>query len=169
MKLAIIYDSKTDNTRQAAAWIAEGMNKVKNVEAKIFHISDIDYTFVNQTKGIVIGSPVYATQMTADMRTWLLNAAMRLNVAGKLGGAFATAQYTHGGAELVIQTILTNEIAFGMLAYSGGASKGLPVIHLGPVGVNGNVEPHNKMENYRDNFVIYGKRFADKAVELFKD
>ena len=27
MKLAVIYDSKTGNTRQAALWIAEGMGK----------------------------------------------------------------------------------------------------------------------------------------------
>ena len=43
----------------------------------------------------------------------------------------------------------------------------MPVIHLGPVGVNGNVEKHNAMELYKDNFVISGKRFASKAKELF--
>ena len=43
----------------------------------------------------------------------------------------------------------------------------MPVIHLGPVGVNGNVEQHNSMELYKDNFISYGKRFASKAKELF--
>ena len=28
MKLAVIYDSKTGNTKQAADWIIEGMRKV---------------------------------------------------------------------------------------------------------------------------------------------
>ena len=91
----------------------------------------------------------------------------RLGMAGKLGGAFATEQYTHGGAEMVIQSILTNEIVFGMLCYSGGSAWGRPIIHMGPVGVNGNTEPHNGMEHYRDNFVIFGERFASKAKELF--
>ena len=44
---------------------------------------------------------------------------------------------------------------------------GDPFIHLGPVGVNGNVEPHNDMEHYHDVFQIYGERFARKAAELF--
>jgi 3-oxoacyl-[acyl-carrier-protein] synthase-1 len=68
-----------------------------------------------------------------------------------------------------LPNILTGEIAMGMMAYSGGGAYGLPVIHLGPVGINDNLESHNKMENYRDNFRIYGERFAAKALELFPE
>ena len=93
--------------------------------------------------------------------------AGKLSMAGKLGGAFATEQYTHGGAELVIQSILTNELVFGMLCYSGGSSQGKPIIHIGPVGVNDNVEAHNGMEKYEEYFRVYGRRFAAKALELF--
>ena len=56
----------------------------------------------------------------------------------------------------------------GMLCYSGGGACGMPVIHLGPVGVNDNVEKHNGMDKYKDNFIIFGERFAKKATELFK-
>jgi NAD(P)H dehydrogenase (quinone) len=35
------------------------------------------------------------------------------------------------------------------------------------VGVNGNKEAHNMLENYKNYFLIYGQRFAAKAVELF--
>ena len=59
------------------------------------------------------------------MRTCLMQAA-KLDLAGKLGGVFATEQYTHGGGKLVIQTILTNELCIGMLCYSGGAAMGKP-------------------------------------------
>ena len=145
MKLAVIYDTKTGTTKQAAEWIAEGMQKVSGV----------------------IGCPTYAALMTPGMRTWLLESAGKLEMAGKLGGAFATEQYTHGGANLVIQSILTNELVFGMLCYSGGAACGRPVIHIGPVGVNDNMEKFNGMENYKDYFNIYGERFATKAAELF--
>lgn len=48
-----------------------------------------------------------------------------------------------------------------------GGACGAPYIHLGPIGVNNNIEKHNGMDHYKDYFVIYGKRFADKAVELF--
>lgn len=167
MKLAVIYDSKTGNTKQAAEWIAEGMNSVPNVEAKAFLIHTVDESFVKEAKGVVIGSPSYTAMLTPDMRTWLLESASKLEMAGKLGGAFATEQYTHGGGELVIQTILTNELVYGMLCYSGGGSWGEPRIHIGPVGVNANKEAHNALEKYEDNFKIFGNRFAQKAAELF--
>ena len=168
MKLAVIYDSKTGNTKQAAEWIAEGMCSVEDVESRTFSITDVDAAFVAEARGIVIGCPSYAALITPDMRTWLLDSASDLPLAGKLGGAFATEQYTHGGGEMVMQSILTNELVLGMLCFSGGAAYGSPVIHMGPVGVNGNVEPHNQLVNYRDYFFVYGQRFAGKAVELFR-
>lgn len=167
MKLSVIYHSKTGNTQKAAEWIAEGMNEVSGVQAMCFSISEVDSDFVKESDGVVIGCPSYAATMTPDMRNWLFTDGGKLGMAGKLGGAFATEQYTHGGAELVIQSILTDELVFGMLCYSGGGSFGHPVIHIGPIGVNSNVEEHNGMEKYRDNFVVYGKRFATKASELF--
>ena len=168
MKLAVIYDSKTGNTKQAAEWIAEGMRRVADTESAAFPLDGVDEAFVRGSAGVVIGSPTYAAMMTADMRTWLQSSAGKLGLAGKLGGAFATEQYTHGGAELVIQTILQTELVFGMLCWSGGGSCGRPVIHLGPVGVNDNAEKHNGMEHYRENFLIFGERFAGKAAELFR-
>ena len=165
MKLAVIYDSVSGNTKQAAEWIAEGMKRVKGTEAKAFSIHDVEEAFLAEAKGIVIGCPSYMASMTPNMRSWLMKAD-RMGLAGKLGGAFSTEQYTHGGSELVIQSILTNELVFGMLCYSGGNSMGKPVIHLGPVAVNNNQEAHNALENYRDTFCIYGERFAKKAKEI---
>ena len=107
MKFAVVYDSKTGNTRQGAEWIAEGMNQVENAEAKAFSIHDIDEDFVKEASGVVVGSPSYAAQLTPDLHAWLLASAGKLSFAGKLGGAFATEQFTHGGGETVIQSILT--------------------------------------------------------------
>lgn len=168
MRLAVIYDSKTGNTKQAAEWIAEGMNEVSGVEAKALSIESCDEEFVKESKGIVVGCPSYAASMTPDMHKWLFGNGAKLEFAGKLGGAFATEQYTHGGGTLVIQSILTIEMVNGMLCYSGGGACGHPFIHLGPVGVNNNMEKFNGLENYREYFKIYGTRFANKSVEIFK-
>ena len=168
MKLAVIVDSKTGNTRQAADWIVQGMNQVEGMEAKAFTIPEVNEDFVKEARGIVIGSPSYAAQMTPDMHAWFMSAAGKLGFAGKLGGAFATEQFTHGGGEAVIQSILIMEMVNGMLCYSGGKAWGMPVIHLGPVGVNDNVEKHNGMEHYKDNFFVFGGRFAKKAAEIFR-
>ncbi len=167
MKLSIIYDSKTGNTKQAAEWIAEGMNKISGIEAKCFLINEVIDSFVIESKGIVIGSPSYAALMTPSLHGWLLDSAGKLQFAGKLGGAFATEQFTHGGGDIVIQSILTIEMVNGMMCYSGGGAMGNPCIHLGPVGVNSNVEKHNSLEHYKNCFTIYGKRFAEKTLDLF--
>ncbi|MCR5215225.1 MAG: flavodoxin family protein [Eubacterium sp.] len=169
MKLAVIYDSKTGNTQQAGEWIVEGMNGIPGVQAKAFSIDDVDQDFVKEAKGIVAGSPSYAAAMTPALHAWLLENGGQLGFAGKLGGAYATEQFTHGGGESVIQNILTIEMVNGMLCYSSGGACGAPYIHLGPIGVNNNVEKHNGMDYYKDYFTIFGKRFADKALELFND
>ncbi len=166
MKLAVIYDSRTGNTKRAAEWIAEGMNSVGDTEARAFPIGEVDEDYVKEAAGVAVGSPSYAALMSPDLHAFLLSSGGKLGLAGKLGGAFATEQFTHGGGETVLQSILTIEMVNGMLCYSGGGACGMPVIHLGPVAVSDNVEKHNGLEHYRDNFVVYGKRFAEKAAEI---
>ena len=165
MKLSIIYDSKTGNTAQCGQWIAEGAAKVQGVEAKCFAIEEVDEDFVKASGGVIFGSPSYSALMTPDLRTWLQEKGGSLNLPGKLGGAYATQQYTHGGGDLVVQSLLTYEMVRGMLCYSSGGAFGHPVIHLGPVGVN-----HNKervcLEDFKEYFTIYGERFAAKAKEI---
>ena len=48
MKLAVIYHSETENTKQAAEWIADGMNEVSGVEARAFSIEKVDEDFVKE-------------------------------------------------------------------------------------------------------------------------
>lgn len=86
--------------------------------------------------------------------------APKLNLSGKLGVAFATEQHVHGGGERTISSILTFMMVYGMMVYSGGGSKGRPVIHLGPVGMS------TAIDEYRTLFGIYGQRMADMAVAL---
>ena len=54
MKLAVIYDSKTGNTKQAGEWIVEGMNQVDGIEARAFLIGEEERAFVEEASGIVI-------------------------------------------------------------------------------------------------------------------
>ena len=166
MKLSVIYFSASGNTAHMAEKIVEGMNQVAGVEAKAFAIDAVDADFVKESKGLVVGCPTYAADMPADMHVWVEKEMGKLGLPGKLGGAFATAQYIHGCAETVIHTIIDHMMVMGMLVYSGGGSKGAPVIHIGPTAIAtaGNTEA---LKAFEDTFVIYGKRFAEKAAELF--
>ncbi len=160
MDIAIIYDTKTENTAKCAEWIAEGARKVSGVEAKAFKIGEVDSEWVKGCGVVVAGSPTYMAEMTADMHVWLEREAPKLNLAGKLGGAFATEQYVHGGGERVISSILTFMMVYGMMVYSGGGSKGRPVIHLGPVGMS------TAIGDYQTLFETYGRRMAEAALRL---
>ena len=75
MKLAVIYHSETENTKQAAEWIVDGMNEVSGVEASAFSIEKVDEDFAKEAKGIVVGSPSYMAQMTPQIHNWLFEKA----------------------------------------------------------------------------------------------
>ena len=52
------------------------------------------------------------------MKVWLEGPARKCGLAGKIGGAFATADYLHGGGDLAVQEILKHLMVLGMLAVS---------------------------------------------------
>lgn len=161
MKLSVLYHSKTDNTKEMAQEIVKGMETVEGVEARAFSIDAVDESWVKESQGVVVGSPTYLASVSGATKVFLDERAGKLGLAGKLGGAFATAQYVHGGGDLAIRLILDHLMVLGMLAYSGGGAWGKPVIHLGPVAISGH------LEEYRETFRLYGQRMAGQAVKLF--
>lgn len=163
MKMAVIYHSVTGNTKKMGELIAAGMNSIEGAEAKAFSIDNVDIDFVKEAKCVVFGSPIYAAHITGQMMNYLLEEAGKLGLAGKLTGAYTTAQYVHGGAELGIREMLDHCMVLGALIYSGGGACGSPVIHLGPVGIDNTMD----INQFSDNFEIYGRRMAEKAIELF--
>lgn len=160
MKAAIVYHSQTGNTKTMAEVIAEGMNTVAGVEAKTFPIDAVDEDWMKESQCVIMGSPSYYADVSGAMKTFLETCG-KYGLAGKLGGAFATANYIHGGGEIVMQTIMTHMHVFGMMTYSGGGSYGKPVIHLGPVAVAG------KLDESKGTFHLYGQRMATQAAKLF--
>ncbi|MCI6568097.1 MAG: NAD(P)H-dependent oxidoreductase [Dysosmobacter sp.] len=160
MKMSVLYHSKSGNTKAMAEAVAEGMEQVEAVEAKTMSIDAVDEEWLRESVCLVLGSPTYYASVSGEMKLFLEGLG-KYGVAGKLGGAFATANYIHGGGELAIQTILDHLMVYGMLVYSGGGSKGKPVIHLGPEAVAG------ELEKSRETFLVYGRRMAEKAAELF--
>ncbi len=82
--------------------------------------------------------------LSGTAKVWLEGAG-KYNLAGKLGGAFATANYIHGGADIAMQCVLLHLMMTGMMVYSSGGSKGTPVIHLGPVTIGGELEKYEEL------------------------
>lgn len=162
MKMSVIYYSKSGNTKRMAEVIVEGMLSIEGVEAKAFSIDEVDDAWAKESNCLVFGTPIYMACVSEQMYSWLHGPCAKLGVAGKLGGAFATANFIHGGGDLGIRTILDHLMTYGMMTYSGGGSFGQPVIHLGPVAIG------RKLEESDETFKLYGQRMATKTVELFK-
>lgn len=160
MKLAIVYDTKTGNTAKMAEYLIEGITSVDGAEAKAFPITAVDEEYVKASTALIVGTPTYNGTLTARMKSWLESGPSKLNVAGKLGGAYATAAFIHGGGDLAIQCVLTHLMVDGMMVYSSGQAKGMPVIHLGPVAISPD------LDTFADLFRIYGKRMAEQAARV---
>lgn len=162
MKMAVICHSRGGTTKKMGEIIAEGMASVSGVEARVFSIDAVDADFVKEAKCVVVGTPTYLATMSAEMKTWLDSPSGKFDLAGKIGGAYATADYIHGGSEIAIQAILSHLLVRGMLVYSGGGAHGKPVIHLGPVAIKDN------MDACTEYCRIYGQRMATKTMEIFR-
>lgn len=160
MKAAIVFDSRTHTTEKAATFIAEGLKSVDDIEARCFSIDEADFEYIQQSQLVIFGSPTYMASVTAKMKSWLESNAGKLKLAGKIGGAYATEQYIHGGAENVIQEMLVFMMVMGMMTYSGGSACGKPVIHLGPVGMSQDIE------SFKDLFVTYGQRMGEQLLKI---
>lgn len=161
MKAIVLYESKTGHTQKMAEVIAKGMEKVEGVEAKTCAIEAVDLTWARESKCIVLGSPTYYANVSGAVKAFLEGCFRECAPVGKLGGAFATADYVHGGGDLGVTLILEHMLVYGMLVYSGGGAHGKPVVHLGPVAWSAH------LEEFEEVFSLYGERMAKKALELF--
>ncbi|MCR5757909.1 MAG: NAD(P)H-dependent oxidoreductase [Selenomonas sp.] len=160
MKAAIVYDSRTHTTEKAAAFIAEGIKAAGDMEVRCFLIDEVDFAYIQEADMVIFGAPTYMASVTGKMKNWLEANGKKLGLAGKLGGAYATEQYIHGGAENAIQEMLVFMMVMGMLVYSGGSACGKPVIHLGPVGMSQDIESFHEL------FKTYGQRMGAKLLNL---
>ena len=161
MKLSVLYFSRSGHTRDMAEEIVSGMNTVEGAQARAFPLDAVDADFLRESSCVVLGTPSYLACMAGPVKTWLDTESGKYGLAGKLGGAFATADYVHGGGDMAVQGILTHFMVRGMLVYSGGGSWGKPYIHLGPVAIS------DDLAKYASTFRAYGTRMASKALELF--
>ena len=161
MKVAIIYHSETGNTEAMANLVKEGCEKVSDkVEARTFPVDAIDNGFVSEAKAVIFGSPTYEGTCSWQMKQ--LIDTIEANVAGKLGGCFASQNWPGGGgADLAEIMMIAGMLVRGMLIYSGGIAEGAPFLHFGAVSAR---YPEGL---YAERCVKLGENITRKALELF--
>ena len=103
-KVLVAYVSRTGKTQKMADYIAEGIRFSGN-EVEVKKTTEIkNEKDLEGYDGYVFGCPTYHRDMTAGMKTFLF-VAEKLNLVGKMGGAFGS--HTHSGesAPMVFDTM----------------------------------------------------------------
>ncbi len=166
MKISVVYFTSTGRTGAMAEEIKKGILAAdETIEVGLFPITELttyneeNVAFVNESAAVIVGTPDYYAAEANQVKTWLDTCPCKL--ADKLCGAYATANFLQGGADIAIQSVLTQILVKGAVVYSSGTAHGLPFIHLGPICLKGQEEEAAAL------FQTYGTRFANKAKELF--
>lgn len=116
-KVMIAYASMTGNTEKMAQYVAEGV-RMSGCEVTVKNISGIKESDVLEGyDGYIFGAPTYHRDMSGNMKTFLFM-AKRVNMEGKLAGAFGS--YTHSGdaPALIMETM---EYVFKMEPFELGS------------------------------------------------
>jgi len=161
MKISIVYVSQTGNTEAAAESIQDGiLASYPFVQVKLMDMraGDVDTAFLEQSDAVIFGTPVYFTSMSWELKKWF-DQSFRVNLSGKLGAAFVTAQSPAGGTDTALMEILRHMLAKGMLVFSAMGQK--QTFQLGAVGLSG------KIAQSVEQFEAFGECVAQTAVRLF--
>lgn len=160
IKVAIVYHSETGNTQKMAELIRKGCDNIEGVESKAMSIDDLDVTYIAAAGAVIFGCPTY--EGTASWQMKRLLDTISVNLAGKLGGVFASQNWPGGGgADFAEMTLIAGMLVRGMLIYSGGITCGHPFLHFGAVSEKA---PKGL---YEKRCVKLGENIANKAIDLW--
>ena len=159
MKISIVYVSQTGNTETAAEYIQDGiLAKFPFIQVKPMDIreNEVDLEFLDQSDVVIFGTPVYFTGMSWELKKWF-DHSTRIDLNGKLGAAFVTANSPTGGTDTAIMDVLRHMLVKGMLVFSG-AGRGF---QIGAVGLA------RDMEGSAEQLEAFGANVAETALKLF--
>ena len=162
MKVSIIYVSQTGNTEVAAESIQDGiLKKYPFIQVKLTNIreEDTDVKFLAESDVVIFGSPVYFTSLSWELKKWFDN-SFRINLQGKLGTAFVTAQSPAGGTDTALMEIMRYMLLKGMFVNSGIDRHSDRGFQIGMIGLAQDKQLEEKFETM-------GEYIAQAAVELF--
>ena len=155
-RMLIAYHSRSGNTQAMAEAIAKGAGEVEGVEVEVKPIGEIGAQDLKAYDAIVLGSPTYYGSMAAEVKKLLdESVAIHGQLAGKIGGAFASSANIGGGNETTIMDILKGLLIHGMIVPGSHIGD-----HYGPVSI-GKVEKRADSECFR-----HGRMLADLTAKL---
>lgn len=101
----VLYATRTDQTRQIANLIAEGM-RMKGMEVVVENVADFDVKEFdpNRYDALLLGAATYHGEMLQSMKT-LLFALEKVGLEGKVGGAFGAFGWSGEAPDRIYNTM----------------------------------------------------------------
>lgn len=130
VKVLVAYHSQTGNTERMAEAVAEGAKSVSGTRVVMKRVGQVTADDLFSSDAIVVGSPVYWSNMSGDVKTFFDNWQFKFGVfpefkmKNKIGAAFATGGQLSGGKEVTMLTILAAMLGNQMIVVSGGGAFG---------------------------------------------
>ncbi len=157
MKVSIIYVSQTGNTEAAAEYIEDGiLEKYPFIQVKRMDISEdeVDVEFLQTSDAVIFGSPVYFTSMSWELKRWFDN-SFRIDLEGRLGAAFVTAQSPAGGTDTALMEMIRHMLAKGMLVSAGKSGR----FQIGAIALAQSIDASQKL------LETFGASIAERAIQ----
>jgi len=126
----VAYHSATGHTETMARGVVEGAKSLPGTVVVLKRVSDVAAGDLFSADAIVVGSPVYWSNMAGDVKRFFDDWQLKFGVfpdfkmRNKVGAAFATGGQVSGGKELTMLTILAAMLGNQMIVVSGGGAFG---------------------------------------------
>lgn len=130
IQILVAYHSLSGNTERMAEAVAEGARTVPLTNVIVRRVGNVTAEELFAADAIVLGSPVYWSNMAAEVKTFIDEWQFKFGVfpefklKNKVGAAFATGGQISSGKELTMLSILAAMLGNYMITVSGGGAFG---------------------------------------------
>jgi len=137
VKILVLYDSQSGNTRKMAEAVAQGAESQPEVEVTLRHVDEAKPADLVEHDGIAVGSPTWCGGLSWKLKKFFdESTSVWGRVEDKVGCAFSTSGGLGGGSEMTCLSILSVLLNYGMLVFgvTDYAAPGITA-HYGAVAV----------------------------------
>lgn len=126
----VAYHSATGHTEKMAQGVVEGARSMPGTRVVLKRVGDVVASDLFSADAIVVGSPVYWSNMSGDVKKFFDDWQLKFGVfpefkmRNKVGAAFATGGQVSSGKEVTMLTILAAMLGNQMIVVSGGGAFG---------------------------------------------
>jgi NAD(P)H dehydrogenase (quinone) len=130
VKVLVAYHSQSGNTERMAQAVVEGAESLPGTSVVLKRVGQVTSDDLFSSDAIIIGSPVYWSNMSGEVKTFFDNWQFKFGVfpefkmKNKIGAAFATGGQISSGKEVTMLTILAAMLGNQMIVVSGGGAFG---------------------------------------------